>query len=107
MSVFKNFLLCAYSNGVITVFDLIQGQINWFFQKLKRIKVLFVSLIFLGRKVIEIRAHAKWINSIDIRDDRFVSAGEDCMFKVWQLSEMNGKIKVIFLFTKKFYSFSI
>jgi hypothetical protein len=47
-----------------------------------------------GRRFIEIAAHARWINSLDIHKNTLLSAGEDCFFRVWEFSDINGKTRV-------------
>lgn len=47
-----------------------------------------------GVKVIDMCAHARWINSLDVKNDRLVSCSEDCFFRVWDLTEINGKLKL-------------
>ena len=71
MAVWHNYLFCGMETGVVTMFETTEGV-----------------------KVIDIRAHARWINSLDVRDNKLVSAGEDCFFRVWELTEINGKLKV-------------
>ena len=46
-------------------------------------------------KVCTIFAHARYINSLSVLGNRIVSSGEDGFFRVWELSEINGKLKVI------------
>ncbi len=43
----------------------------------------------------DIAAHARWINCLDFKQDKLVSAGEDCFIRIWEVNEINGKLKVI------------
>lgn len=62
------------------------------FLNFKTIKAYFNQ--FKEAKSLTICAHARYITSLDIMGDKLVSAGEDCYFRVWEFSEVNGKIKV-------------
>ena len=53
-----------------------------------------IKIKFKEVKSLTICAHARYITSIDIMGDKLVSAGEDCFFRVWEFSEVNGKLKV-------------
>lgn len=61
---------------------------------------MILNNLIKGSKQVDITAHARWINSIDIKENRLVSSGEDCFFRVWELNEINGKLKVIIIETK-------
>ena len=39
-------------------------------------------------------AHARYINSLNVSENRLVSTGEDGFFRVWEFSEISGKLKV-------------
>ena len=92
MATWKNNLICAYSNGKISLFDLENSNFLFFFSNFKTKKAYFNQ--FKEAKSLTICAHARYITSLDIMGDKLVSAGEDCYFRVWEFSEVNGKIKV-------------
>lgn len=48
-----------------------------------------------GRKLADITAHARWITCMDSFQDKFVTAGEDCFLRLWQITEVNHQIKVM------------
>ncbi|CAF0807153.1 unnamed protein product [Brachionus calyciflorus] len=70
MCMWQDYLIASFSHGVISIFDLVDDV-----------------------HLIDINAHARWIYSLDICKDLLVSSGEDCHFRVWQLSEVNKKVK--------------
>ena len=49
---------------------------------------------FIETKLCTIFAHARYINSLSTMGNRIVSSGEDGYFRVWELSDINGKLKV-------------
>lgn len=47
-----------------------------------------------GHKLVDIAAHGRWINSLHMKNNLLISTGEDCFFRVWELNEINGRLKV-------------
>ncbi|RNA07386.1 WD repeat-containing 54 [Brachionus plicatilis] len=76
LCIWKDYLVASFSHGVISIFDLYQDC-----------------------HLLDIYAHAKYINSLDVCQDLLVSSGEDCYFRVWQLNEINKMIKVNHLYS--------
>jgi WD40 repeat protein len=66
-----NYLICGYSNGLISIINLLNGK-----------------------KIIDINGHGRWINSIDVKDDKIISISQDNYLRIWQLNEINGRFKV-------------
>lgn len=71
LSIWNKSLICGYSTGQISIFDLVNKT-----------------------KVCTIFAHARYINSLDVMGDRLVSAGEDGFIRIWELTEVNGRLKI-------------
>ncbi len=42
----------------------------------------------------DISAHARWIHCIDVAEDKFVTASQDGFFRVFELAEISGRLKV-------------
>ena len=66
-----NYLVVCFGNGLISIYD-----------------------INSGKKLVNITGHARWINCISTYKDKFVTAGEDCFIRLWQITEVNHQIKV-------------
>ncbi len=67
-----NYLIVCYGNGLISIHDSSDGK-----------------------KLVDITGHARWINCMDVYRDKFVTAGEDCFIRLWQITEVNHQIKVM------------
>lgn len=72
MGVSKNYLIACYGNGLVSILN-----------------------IDTGSKLADITAHARWINCLDVFGNKFITAGEDCYLRVWELTEINNQMKVI------------
>lgn len=47
-----------------------------------------------GNKLVDIAAHGRWINSLNLKKNLLISTGEDCFFRIWELNDVNGRLKV-------------
>lgn len=72
LGLWKNYLISGYGNGLVSIFNIDDG----------------------GKKLVDISAHARWIHCLDVAENAFVTAGEDCHFRVWELGEVNGRLRV-------------
>lgn len=78
MGLWRSNLIASYGNGLVSIFNIEDGK-----------------------KLIDISAHARWIHCLNVTGTgQFVTAGEDCFFRVWELNEINGRLKVTHLFSQ-------
>lgn len=72
MGLWRSNLIVGYGNGLVSIFD-----------------------VETGKKLVDISAHARWIHCLSVTGTgTFVTAGADSFFRVWELNEVNGKLKV-------------
>lgn len=71
LGLWRKYLIAGYGNGLISIYD-----------------------TEYGKKLVDISGHARWIHCLDISGDMLVTAGEDSYFRVWELCEVNGRVKV-------------